>query len=424
MSWRTVVITSRAKLDLKLNYMVIRGDGITRIFLGELSTLIIESTEVSITACLLCELAKRKVKVIFCDTRIFLGELSTLIIESTEVSITACLLCELAKRKVKVIFCDEKRNPCFEAVPYNGSHDTSAKIRKQIKWDKKAKDSVWTDIVTEKINQQMIFLKYLGLEEYRLLEDYIENIEYRDETNREGHASKVYFNAEKINQQMIFLKYLGLEEYRLLEDYIENIEYRDETNREGHASKVYFNALFGKGFTRNDESTINAALNYGYTILLSAFNREIVASGYLTQVGVFHDNMFNYFNLSSDLMEPFRILVDKEVYKMAFNREIVASGYLTQVGVFHDNMFNYFNLSSDLMEPFRILVDKEVYKMLDVNKFEKDEKMRLVNILNKEVVIDGKRNYVNNAIKIYCKSVFEAINENDTSLIKFYRDEL
>lgn len=69
MSWRTVVITSRAKLDLKLNYMVIRGDGITRIFLGELSTLIIESTEVSVTACLLCELAKRKVKVIFCDEK-------------------------------------------------------------------------------------------------------------------------------------------------------------------------------------------------------------------------------------------------------------------------------------------------------------------------------------------------------------------
>ena len=50
--------------------------------------------------------------------------------------------------------------------------------------------------------------------------------------------------------------------------------------------------------------------------------------------------------------------------------------------------------------------------------------MELINILNKEVIIDGKINYVNNAIKIYCKSVFDAINQQDVSLIKFYKDEL
>ena len=29
-------------------------------------------------------------------------------------------------------------------------------------------------------------------------------------------------------------------------------------------------------------------------------------------------------------------------------------------------------------------------------------------------------NTINNAIKIYCKSIFDALNENDVSLIKFY----
>ena len=57
-------------------------------------------------------------------------------------------------------------------------------------------------------------------------------------------------------------------------------------------------------------------------------------------------------------------------------------------------------------------------------KFEHDEKMKLINILNQEVIIDGKKNYLNNAIKIYCRSIFEAINEQDISIIKFYRDEL
>ena len=58
------------------------------------------------------------------------------------------------------------------------------------------------------------------------------------------------------------------------------------------------------------------------------------------------------------------------------------------------------------------------------DKFEHDEKMQMVNMLNQEVVIDGKQNYLNNAIKIYCRSVFEAINQQDISLIRFYRDEL
>ena len=57
-------------------------------------------------------------------------------------------------------------------------------------------------------------------------------------------------------------------------------------------------------------------------------------------------------------------------------------------------------------------------------KLEKEEKMQIVGLLNAEVIIDGKVQYVNNAIKIYCKSVFEALNEDDISLIRFYRNEL
>ena len=50
--------------------------------------------------------------------------------------------------------------------------------------------------------------------------------------------------------------------------------------------------------------------------------------------------------------------------------------------------------------------------------------MQLVNILNHEIQVDGKTQYVNNAIKIYCKSIFDALNENDSSLIRFYKIEL
>lgn len=262
-------------------------------------------------------------------TKIHLSEISILLIENTAVSITAALLNELIKRKIKVIFCDEKRNPSSELVSYYGCHDSSAKIRNQIRWNDEIKELIWTEIVSEKIRNQRNILKY--------------------------------FNKK---------------EYFMLDEYLSQIEIGDTTNREGHSAKVYFNALFGMDFTRTSDTPTNAALNYGYGILLSTFNREIVANGYITQLGLFHDNMFNHFNLSSDLMEPFRTLVDKIVY----------------------------NLKPEI--------------------FNHNEKMELLNILNKEVIIDGKINYVNNAIKIYCKSVFDAINQQDVSLIKFYKDEL
>lgn len=162
----------------------------------------------------------------------------------------------------------------------------------------------------------------------------------------------------------------------MLDQYIKEIELGDVTNREGHAAKVYFNALFGLDFTRSADNSINAALNYGYGILLSCFNREIIANGYITQLGLFHDNMFNQFNLASDFMEPFRILVDKVVRQMG------------------------------------------------PQSFTHDEKIEILRFLNESVVIDGKYNYVSNAIKIYCRSLFDALNEEDISLIKFYRNEV
>ena len=86
-------------------------------------------------------------------------------------------------------------------------------------------------------------------------------------------------------------------------------------------------------------------------------------------------------------------------------------------------MFNQFNLSSDLMEPYRPIVDKYVYDMRP-EKFEKDEKHYLLNIFLKEVHINSKKEYLGNAIKIYVRSIFDALNDNDVSLIRFYEYEL
>ena len=291
MTWRTVVIRERAKLDYSLNFMTVRQETGVR--------------------------------------KISLGEIYMVIVENTAVNLTAVLLNELVKNKIKVVFCDEKRNPSSELIQYYGSHDTSLKYKNQLEWTRESKERIWTRIVYEKIFNQMQFLK-------------------------------------KLNKG----------EYKLLEQYLSELEWNDSSNREGFAAKVYFNALYGMDFSRNKECFINAALDYGYSIILSAFNREIVASGYFTQLGLCHRNPFNKFNLSSDFMEPFRILVDEEVYK------------------------------------------------LEGTEFTKDHKNKLINILNKTVIIDDKNQTVANAIKIYCRSLFSALAENDLEYVKMYRYEL
>jgi CRISPR-associated endonuclease Cas1 subtype II len=287
MSYQTVVISKSAKLDYSMGYLVVRQ----------------ESTK-----------------------RIHMADIELLLIESTAVSLTTALLAALTKNKVKVIFCDEKRQPSSELMPYYGCHDCSGKLRTQIAWTEQVRTIIWTEIVREKITKQMEHL-----EAYRL-------------------PAAV-----------------------LLKDYLGELDFGDESNREGHAARVYFNALFGDDFSRSQENSINAALNYGYSILLSMVNREIVSCGYTTKLGIFHDNADNPFNLGSDLMEPYRVLVDRMVKQ----------------------------------------------KMPD--KFETDEKHWMMELVKTEVTIAGKTEYVPNAIRIYTRSVLDAINDNDISEIKFYQ---
>ena len=58
MSWRTVVISSSAKLDYQMGFMVVRTDKTVKIHQSEMEILLVESTAVSLTAALLSELMK------------------------------------------------------------------------------------------------------------------------------------------------------------------------------------------------------------------------------------------------------------------------------------------------------------------------------------------------------------------------------
>ena len=69
MSWRTVVISNRCKLDYRMGYMVVRSEETKRIFIDEIAVLVIENPAVSFTGCLMEKPVESKIKVIFCDSR-------------------------------------------------------------------------------------------------------------------------------------------------------------------------------------------------------------------------------------------------------------------------------------------------------------------------------------------------------------------
>jgi CRISPR/Cas system-associated endonuclease Cas1 len=97
----------------------------------------------------------------------------------------------------------------------------------------------------------------------------------------------------------------------------------------------------------------------------------------------------------------------------------VANGYLTQIGIWHDNAENPFNLGSDLMEPFRPLIDQFAY-VTKAENFGKEEKLAIVDLLNAQIKIGNTTQYLNNAIGIYTRSVLNALNDNDPDIIVSY----
>ena len=260
--------------------------------------------------------------------KIHLSEVYYLMIACPAVNITGVALCELNRQKIKVVFCDEKRNPYGELIGYYGCFNCSKKLKTQIAWDSNVTSAVNTMIIAQKITNQALLLRKCGFDE----------------------------RAE------------------MLEDYVAEIDLDDAGNREGHAAKVYFNTLFGKDFSREKDCAVNAALNYGYSVMLSDINRAVVACGRSTQIGLNHCNEFNEFNLSCDLIEPFCVIVDEYVFEQG-NRE-----------------------------------------------FEKDYKFDLVGLLNKRVRLDREYS-LHDAIGVYVKNVTDSLDRGRSDSLLLYKFE-
>ncbi len=199
--------------------------------------------------------------------KVHLSEISSIILQTMQVNLSAYLLAELAKNKISLVISDDKCNPIGQYLPLYGAHNCSKRVVEQMAWGEPIKKRVWQRVVKDKIAQQARFLEE---------RDYIKE------------ARAAYMAGKEVRSG-------------------------DTTNREAHVARLYFAGLFGNAFNRDLDCPTNAALNYGYAVLLSMVNREIVSRGFLTQYGICHRNEYNQFNLACDLMEPFRPAVDRLV---------------------------------------------------------------------------------------------------------------
>lgn len=203
------------------------------------------------------------------DITLSLQDILIIICESPQITITTSLLSRLADSKISLFTCDDSHIPNGIFTPYLGHYKTSEMLRRQIDISQQTKAILWQQIIKQKLYNQGV----LALEKNTTIAEKILEL-----------SKKVMLN--------------------------------DSKNLEAQGAILYFQVLFGKEFSRKDIDSINSALNYGYAVIRGCIARNLVGSGFLPTLGIFHRNQFNAFNLADDLIEPYRVFVDSLVLSM------------------------------------------------------------------------------------------------------------
>lgn len=260
------------------------------------------------------------------STKVPLEDISYILIEDSTTILTTRLLAELGKNAISLIVCDEKFEPTSIMYPYNYHFKQLDVLTHQLEVDDSVKNEFWNQIVKRKIENSIRVLEMTSKEELPI--------------------SK-------------------------LSDYSSEIVDGDAKNREGLAAKIYFRSLFGSDFIRFYDDNINAALNYGYTIIVSAIIRNLAVYGLNTYLGIHHSSKINNFNLAYDFLEPYRSVVDKFIY---------------------DN-------KDDIVLPLSF-------------EFRK----KLINLLNKEVLHQNKKYTIEYSIGLLIKSYIKSFSTGEIKL--------
>lgn len=122
--------------------------------------------------------------------------------------------------------------------------------------------------------------------------------------------------SQKIKNQHAVLKKLNIPATYLI-PLFKTVKSGDSEGCEATAAAYYWQHIFQDipDFRRNREGIPpNNYLNYGYALIRAVMARSIVGAGMLPTMGIHHRNRYNAYCLADDLMEPYRPYVDEVVH--------------------------------------------------------------------------------------------------------------
>lgn len=214
-------------------------------------------------------------------TMVPLTEVAALVLSHQHVSITNAALAGIAANGGIVVVTDSKFQPAGMLLPLDAHYAQGERFRKQAAVAQPLQKRLWQQVVKSKISAQAAVLK-------RLI----------------SHDGGLPHLASRVTSG-------------------------DTGNQEAQAAQRYWPLVFNNPhFRRNREAEDqNRLLNYGYAVLRALTARAICSVGLHPALGIHHHNRYDPFALASDLMEPFRPLVDETVARIVFEQgENVALG--------------------------------------------------------------------------------------------------
>ena len=201
--------------------------------------------------------------------RVPLEDISAVIANAHGLSYTNNLLVGLAEKGAPFVVCSSNHNAVGMLLPIEGNFEQAHRIEAQISSTLPLKKKLWASIVKLKLQNQASVLRAIKCPDAPLLR-----------------------LANKVKSG-------------------------DPLNNEAQGARVYWKFLFGETFRRDKKADgLNTLLNYGYTILRATTARAVIAAGLHPSIGLHHSNDQNAMRLVDDLMEPFRPIVDFEIWKL------------------------------------------------------------------------------------------------------------
>lgn len=201
------------------------------------------------------------------------AEVGVLLLSNPAISLTQPALAELLTNGGIVVICGKDHAPCGMTLPFDGHHMAGRVIRTQAAVRPTTNRRLWQQIVRAKIRNQARLLKKVS--------------------DTDGGLSAL----------------------------VGKVKSGDPHNIEARAARVFWRELFtDTTFHRvRDGGGINDLLNYGYMVLRAMVSHAICAAGLHPSFGLHHHNQYDSFALASDLMEPFRVIVEERVADLERN---------------------------------------------------------------------------------------------------------